>query len=101
MLPEDWEDEGYGKKDTSWYNKNRYDVEAPKRPYNLTLRDKIVDGIKSKPWSLVFLLGLVAALTAKKYGKLEIQKILVKRGFEVGVIMCVLSMAALMLKSRK
>lgn len=67
----------------------------------MSLRDKIVQKIKSKPWSWIFILGLVAALTARKYGKLEIQKILVKRGFEIGVVMCILSLAALMLKSKQ
>ena len=101
MLPEDWEDKEYGRKTEEWYNKGRYEREVDRRGEGLTLRDRVVERIKSKPWGWMFLVGLVAALSAKKFGRLEVKRVLVRRGFEVGVVMCVLSLTALMLRGKR
>lgn len=82
MLKSDWTvtHDDYGKVDPTWYNHKLYDRVCQVKPPKPTLREKIAHKINNTKWHYLLVLSVVMMLVGKKYSKVQIGKLLARKG---------------------
>jgi choline-glycine betaine transporter len=78
--------------DPTWYNQRYYEKVSATKPPKRTLKHQLSDKVMRFRWHYLLAASLVMMLVAKKYSKVQIWQLLIKRGFELGVVMFAISL---------
>jgi hypothetical protein len=94
MLKDNWNviHEEFGKVDPTWYNKKLYEKVVITKPPKLNIKNQLVNRLTNARWHYLLAASVALMLVGKKYSNVQIQQLLFKKGFEVGVILFAISL---------
>lgn len=94
MLKDNWRvtHEEYGKVDPTWYNHKLYEKVVVTRPPKRTIKHQLSDKLLKVKWHYLLVASIVLMIVGKKFSKVQLMQILIKRGFEAGMILFAVSL---------